>query len=392
MTSHYILSINSGSSSIKFAFFCLQDFQEEKFIADGAIEKIGLANGAFWMRGEKKQMLFSKKMDFRNHQEAIEKLLPKFSEQNFPAPTAVGHRLVHGGPKFFQPTQINEKVLQDLKNYKQFAPLHLPSEIQVIESIGKLFPYLPQIACFDTYFHRDMPEIAKRYPLPETFWAEGLKKYGFHGISYEYLSSAIPSLPANTIIAHLGNGVSLCALKNGKSVDTTMGFSPAGGCMMGTRSGDLDPGVLLYLLQEKHYAPKELEDLMNYESGLLAVSKSTSDMQQLLKEAEKDSKAQLAIELFCYILRKNIGAMSAALGGLDLLVFTGGIGENAADIRSGICEKLQFLGIEIDPEKNSSSQRIISKEASACQVQVIPTNEDLMIARHVAAYLKDSHA
>jgi acetate kinase len=274
-------------------------------------------------------------------------------------------------------------LVDELRRLTPFAPLHLPDEIAGIEAVTSRFSNLPQVACFDTAFHRSMPEVAQRFPLPRALWEEGIRRYGFHGISYEYIVRSLgDNLPSRIIIAHLGNGASMAALKDGSPMDTTMGFTPTGGFMMGTRCGDLDPGLILYLLQQQHFDGQRLERLVNHESGLLGVSGVSSDMKMLLERRDSEQDAALAVEMFCYQLRKHIGALTAVLRGLDLLVFTGGIGERAAPVRWEVCRGLEHLGIELDRGRNDAHADTISADHSRCVVRVIPTNEDLMIARH----------
>jgi acetate kinase len=263
-----------------------------------------------------------------------------------------------------------------------FAPLHLPDEIAGIEAVTSHFSGLPQVACFDTAFHRSMPEVAQRFALPRALWDEGIRRYGFHGISYEYIMQALgANRPSRLIIAHLGNGASMAAVKDGSPLDTTMGFTPTGGFMMGTRSGDLDPGIILYLLSKRHFDARGLAELVNHQSGLLGVS-GLSDMKMLLERRAAEPDAAMAVQMFCYQLRKQIGAFAAALGGLDLLVFTGGIGERAAPVRWEACSGLEHLGVKLDRKRNDADADRISSDDCRCLVRVIPTNEDLMIARH----------
>jgi len=299
--------------------------------------------------------------------------------------------LVHGGPGHAAPVRITNVLINELRSLIPFAPLHLPAEIQGIEAVKSHFPDIPQVACFDTAFHRSMPELVQRLPLPRGLWDEGVRRYGFHGISYEYITRTLgQSLPARAIIAHLGNGASMAAVKDGKPLDTTMGFTPTGGFMMGTRSGDLDPGILLYLLQQKHFDAERLGELVNKGSGLLGVSGITSDLKTLLERRSVEQDAELAIEMLCYQLRKHIGALSAALGGLDLLVFTGGIGERAPAVRWEVCRGLEYLGITLDAARNATDADTISDVGGTCTVRVIPTNEDLMTARHTYQLLFSS--
>jgi acetate kinase len=308
-------------------------------------------------------------------------LFDEIDRLQLPRPDAAGHRLVHGGAHHIAPELITLAVTKELQRLIPFAPLHLPGEIEGIEVTAARYPDLPQVACFDTAFHRQMPEVAQRFALPRALWDEGIRRFGFHGISFEYIMQALgDAAPSRIIIAHLGNGASMAAIRDGRPLDTTMGFTPAGGFMMGTRSGDLDPGILLYLLKEKHYDAESLERLINHQAGLLGVSGISSDMKVLLEKAEPN--AAQAVEMFCYQVRKSIGALAAALGGLDLLVFTAGIGERAAPVRWEVCCGLKYMGIGLDRERNSEHADVISTSDSRCIVRVIPTNEDLMIARH----------
>jgi acetate kinase len=269
------------------------------------------------------------------------------------------------------------------------APLHLPGELELIEAAQVHCPDLPQVACFDTAFHRAMPELAQRVPLPYAFWNEGVRRYGFHGLSYEYVLGVLGSgSRERAVIAHLGNGASLVALRDGRPMDTTMGLTPIGGVVMGTRSGDLDPGVLLYLMKQSGYDASRLEQLVAEESGLRGISGTTSDMKTLLEHRAHDARAAAAVAMFCYSVRKHLGSLAAVLGGVDAVVFTGGIGERAAEVRWEICEGLEHLGIRLDPQRNADHADTISTPSSACTVRVIATNEDLQIARHTYAIIQ----
>ncbi|MBV8085195.1 MAG: acetate/propionate family kinase [Chloroflexi bacterium] len=301
---------------------------------------------------------------------------------------AIGHRVVHGGSRFAQPARIDSELLGYLQELTPVDPTHLPQAIATIESAQAAYPEVPQVACFDTAFHRTMPPVAQRYPLPQDLFDQGVRRYGFHGLSYEYVLGELLRLEPATahqyvVIGHLGNGASACAIRDGRSVDTTMGFSPTGGLMMGTRSGDLDPGVLLHLQRSLGLDTAQLDELVNRRAGLLGVSGTSSDMRQLL--ASHDEAAQQAIELFCWTTRKFIGGLVGVLGGLDTLVFTGGIGEHAPAIRRGICEPLGFLGIQLDDSLNEANAPVVSN--GAVTVRVIPTDEDAMIAKHTASVL-----
>jgi len=375
-----ILCLNSGSSSRKIALFRVGLCAEE-LLAEGAAEEIGSRAGRLWLRDGRKRMLCDNERDFSGSADPLLALFDEIDRLHLPRPEAAGHRLVHGGPHHIAPERITPAMTKALRRLVPFAPLHLPGEVDGIEATAGRFPGLPQVACFDTAFHRQMPEVAQRFALPRALWDEGIRRFGFHGISFEYIMQTLAgAAPSRIIIAHLGNGASMAAIRDGRPLDTTMGFTPAGGFMMGTRSGDLDPGILLYLLEEKHYDAESLERLINHRAGLLGVSGISSDMKVLLEKAEPN--AAQAVEMFCYQVRKSIGALTAALGGLDLLVFTAGIGERAAPVRWEICRGLEYMGIRLDHERNSEHANVISTSDSRCIVRVIPTNEDLMIARH----------
>jgi acetate kinase len=383
---HVILCLNSGSSSLKFALYSMDEGREVQ-LARGAVERIGLSEGRLWIRGKDNDLLAHVRRDFPDFRASAQGVAEAAKDLGFPMPAAAGHRVVHGGPNHSGSELVNGTLLAELRGLIRFAPLHLPSAIEGIEAVKSRYPGMPQVACFDTAFHRSMPEVAQRFPLPRALWHEGVRRYGFHGLSFEYIVSTLGAhAHGRVVIAHLGNGASLAAVLNGEPMDTTMSFTPTGGLMMGTRSGDLDPGVLLHLTREKGYDSDELDNLVNNRSGLAGVSDISSDMRTLL-EQRSDHRAAEAVELFCYVLRKNIGAMAAVLGGVDTLVFTGGIGEHAAPVRSEVCSGLTYLGVRIDAQKNSADADIISTPGSACTVRVIPTNEDLMIARHTRTLL-----
>ena len=387
---HHILCINSGSSSIKFALYLIQETEE--LIAEGAVERIGLSGGWLWLKDGHGKRLVDSHSDFPDHKKAVKAMFTTaMEEQHLPAPDGVGHRLVHGGPQHMAPEMVTPELMLTLRNLIPLAPLHLPSEIKGIDAVTEHYPGLSQVVCFDTAFHRRLPEVAQWLPIVRSLWHEGIHRYGFHGLSYEYIVGTLGrDTKGRVIIAHLGSGASMAALKDGHPQDTTMGFSVLGGLMMGTRCGDLDPGILLYLMDEKGYDARQLEKLLNQRSGLIGVSGISSDMKTLLDQRTTEPHAVQAIELFCYTARKYIGALSAVLGGLDTLVFTGGIGERAAPVRWMICQGLDYLGIRLDPGNNDTNAGIISTDNSPCTVRVIPTNEDLMIARHTQALLLKS--
>ena len=380
MASRVILCLNSGSSSLKFALYRIGD-GEELLLAQGAAELDDGQITRLWIHSphEKVEKTGS---EISSASTPLYALSVELKRLRLPRPDAVGHRLVHGGPHHAAPERITDTLFNELGSLIPFAPLHLPDEIAGIEAVTSNFPKLPQVACFDTAFHHSMPEVAQRFALPRALRGEGIRRYGFHGISYEYIVQTLGAkLPSRLIVAHLGNGASMAAVRDGSPLDTTMGFTPAGGFMMGTRSGDLDPGIILYLLNEKHFNAYEIAQLVNHQSGLLGVA-GISDMKTLLQRRDTSVDASLAVQMFCYQLRKQIGAFTAALGGLDLLVFTGGIGEKAAPVRWETCVGLDHLGIKLERERNYANADTISTDNSRCLVRVIPTNEDLMIARH----------
>jgi acetate kinase len=378
-----ILCVNAGSSSLKFALYAVSESDEKK-IAEGAIEGIGQPSARLWIRGSEQQMFEDRQAKFADAHATIESLFAAVERPELPRPAAVGHRIVHGGMLYTEPQKITAQLQNDLQQLVPLAPLHLPSQIELIEAIRKRRPGLVQVACFDNAFHCRMPELARRFPLPRDLWEKGVRRYGFHGLSYEYVVSTLGSqVQGRAVIAHLGNGASMVALRDGIPMDTTMGLTPTGGFMMGTRSGDLDPGLVLYLLRSGHDA-ESLEDLLDHKSGLLGISGISGDMKALLEKRNSDARAEQAVAMFCYGVRKFLGAFAAVLGGLDTLVFTGGIGERAAPVRQEICRDLQFLGISVDEHQNEKHASIISTPESRCTVRVVPTDEDRMIARHTS--------
>ena len=380
----HILCLNSGSSSLKLAVYRC-DNGDDIEVARGAVEGISQEHGRLWIQQPTDGQRQESQRSFVSHQAAFEAAMDSLSMLELPAFSVVGHRVVHGGDQFDGPTRIDPQVLDTLRTLVRFAPLHLPPQIAMIELAQQRFAELPQVACFDTAFFRHLPELAQRYPLPGFLWDAGVRRYGFHGLSYEsILASHHAARLGRTIIAHLGNGCSMTALLDGRPVETTMGFTPAGGLMMSTRSGDLDPGVLIYLMDHQRYGPREIERLVNQESGLKAVSGLSGDMQTLLSVQGENPQAALAIDMFCDSVRQQIGAFAAALGGLDRLIFTAGIGERAASIRGDICHGLSHLGIVLDEAANAKNSGRISTAQSICAVEVVSTNEELMLARHSA--------
>ncbi len=300
------------------------------------------------------------------------------------AVAAVGHRIVHGGPTYVAPQMITPQVRDDLARLVPFAPNHLPDEIALVDALQKYAPGTPQVACFDTAFHAQMPDVARRLPIPAAYDRRGIRRYGFHGLSYMFLMEELSRMAddgGRVILAHLGNGSSLAAVRDGVSIDTTMAFTPIGGVVMSTRSGDLDPGVVTYMARSEALSGDQLEEILSTRSGLLGLSGTTGDMQQLLARERDNASARLAVQAYVYSVLKAIGAFAAVLGGVDTLVFSGGIGEHAAIIRSRLCSALAFLGVSVDSAANESHAGVISRDGSRVTVRVIPTNEELMIAR-----------
>lgn len=386
-----ILTINSGSSSLKTALFLMD--KKETMELSARIERIGLSGSHFQVRDGKGRVLCEEHTRLPDHDAAINKFLKWLQGRKTPL-AAVGHRVVHGGLRYDQPELITPKVEKVLAELKPLDPDHLPQELKAIKTIRRVYPELSQVACFDTAFHRHMPNMAQLYPLPHGLWSDGVRRFGFHGLSYEYLIHEMARVAGpkaargRVIIAHLGNGASMAAIRGGKSMDTTMGFTPTGGLMMGTRSGDLDPGVILYLLREKLMSLSAVSDLVNHRAGLLGVSGISSDLRDLSAQRAKNPRALEAIELFCYQARKFLSALAGVLGGLDTLIFTAGIGENMPRIRRRICQRLDFLGIYLDSARNERNAPVISRAGSPVTVRVIRTNEELMIARHTRRLLR----
>lgn len=363
-----ILVLNAGSSSLKFSAFVVGS---ESALVRGQIESLGT--------------------DAASHEAALAAVLDRCrAELGEHRLVAVGHRIVHGGVKFAVPVRIDAAVLSELEALVPLAPLHQPHNLAAVRAVGRQAPHLPQVACFDTAFHRTQSEVAQRFGLPRRFTDEGVRRYGFHGLSYEYIASVLPGIDpraaaGRTVVAHLGNGVSMCAMLGGRSVATTMSFTPADGLLMGTRTGSLDPGILLYLMKRHGMDADELEHLIYHESGLLGVSGISSDMRELL--ASDDSRAAEALDLFIYRIGRELGSLAAALGGLDALVFTAGIGENSPEIRARVCRDAAWLGVELDEATNELGAPQISRAGSGAAVWTVPTNEELMIARHTRQVL-----
>ena len=382
---HRILTINSGSSSLKIALFLMG--KNETLELSAHIERIGLSAGHFHIKDGEGRTIAEEHPHLPNHDAALNRFL-KWLQKREAHLDAAGHRVVQGGLQYDQPELITPQMEKALAKLEPLDPDHLPLELKAIKTVRRFYPDVTQVACFDTAFHRHMPTVAQQYPLPRKLWRAGVRRFGFHGLSYEFLINELARVAGakaargRVIIAHLGSGASMAAIRGGKSRDTTMGFTPTGGLMMGTRSGDLDPGVMLYLLREKGLSSSELSDLVNSRAGLLGVSGISSDLRELLAQSENNPHAAEAVKLFCYEAKKNLGALAAVLGGIDTLIFTAGIGENMPAIRRRICQHLEFLGIRLDPTRNERNAAVISRADSPVVVRVMKTNEELMIARH----------
>jgi len=385
-----VLTINAGSSSIRFALY--ESGETARLHLGGMVDRIGSAGTNLIVRDADGKPQVTRRLAAGDHRAATGVLLGWLEEQPFFASIkAVGHRVVHG-MKHSDPERVTSALLAELRRITPYDPDHLPREIELIAALKRRRPKLPQVACFDTAFHRTMPQVAKLLPIPRRFAAKGVERYGFHGLSYAYLMEELARLdPAATkgrvILAHLGNGASMAAVRHGKSIDTSMAFTPTAGLVMSTRTGDLDPGLVYYLARTEHMTVPQFQNMVNHEAGLLGISGTSADMRDLLAHEAADGRAAEAVALFCYQAKKWIGSFAAALGGLDTLVFAGGIGENAAPVRKRICEGLGFLGIEVNQKRNDKHSFLISPDAGRVKVRVIRTNEELMIARSVSRLL-----
>lgn len=384
MSDGAILTLNAGSSSLKFAIFANR--QTPRRIWSGAIEKIGLPETRFRLSDAHETVVIDESGSIGDHDAALKRLLAALERHaGVVKLTAVGHRMVHGGPECDCPRRVTPALLARLKRLVVLAPLHLPANIAGIEAVRAARPDLMQVACFDTSFHHDLPRIARLSGLPRALQDEGLRRYGFHGMSYEYIVKALRDEGVDVdgeriVVAHLGNGASMCAIRGGKSVETTMGFSTIAGLPMGTRSGDVDPGLLLHLLTEKGMTPDALSHLLYAECGLLGLSGISRNMKELLECPEE--AATEAVAYFCHHARRHLAGLTAAMGGIDRLVFTGGIGANAPQVRAGICDGLGYLGIALDREANLRSAQTISVAGARVTVEARQTDEEAMIAGH----------
>ena len=391
-TAPRILALNGGSSSIKFALFEVAGSLRR--IVGGQIDKIGLPEPTLRVTGVKRADTFSRSIAAPDHGVAAAALIDWIQARLGNEPlAAVGHRVVHGGPNYSEPQRITREMVEELRRFSSFDAEHLPEELSLIETCHRRFPDLPQVACFDTAFHRDLPRVAQLVPIPRRYEEQGVRRYGFHGVSYSSLMEELERLAGadatrgRLILAHLGSGASLTAMRDGHPIDTSMGFTPTAGVPMGTRSGDLDPGLVWYLASSEKMTAKRFNEMVTHESGLLGVSETSSDMRDLLAHEARDVRAAEAVALFCYRVKKWIGAFAAALGGLDTLVFAGGIGEHAPAIRARICEGLGCLGIELDASRNADAAGVISASASRVTVRVIHTDEERVIANSVRRLL-----
>jgi acetate kinase len=387
-----ILTTNSGSSSLKLAVYGIA--REETLILGIEVDRIGEANGRLTAVDGRGEAQLDLKKCFPNQEDALEAGLQFLDNRGLSKQIhAISHRVVHGGNRYEEPQLITPQLVSKLRELISIDPDHLPQTIRDIEVLSQRYPGVPQVACFDTAFHRTMPRVAQLCPLPTRYFDNGVLRYGFHGISYEYILSELRVLDGalaggRIVIAHLGNGSSMAAIKDGRSLDTTMGFTPTSGLLMGTRSVDIDPGVLVHLLLNGNMRAEEIGALLNKRAGLLGVSETSANMQELLAEEEVNPKAAEAIALFCYRAKKYLAAYIAVLGGLDVVVFTTGIGEHAPTIRERICSGLEMFGIRIDSQRNRRNAPVISSDCSRVKVRVMKTNENAMLARHAAEVLK----
>jgi acetate kinase len=383
-----VLVINSGSSSLKFGLFVERDGDEHALVRGNA-DAIGSDRSQLEIVDEQGKTLSKETQRFDSQKEALSHITKQLKAFHFETPAGVGHRIVHGGPHLVTHQRITDEVLSTLQKSLHFAPLHIPAAVDLVRHTEKLYPQVPQFACFDTAFHQTMPEAAYRFAIPEKYVAEGVRRYGFHGLSYVSIVHALgKQLPSKAVVAHLGSGASLVALADGQSVDTSMGLTPTGGIPMGTRTGDLDPGVPLFLMRHAKLGADALESLLNHDSGLQALG-GTNDMRTLQTESDAgDHKAQIAMEIFCRSIAKTIASFAVVLGGLDMLAFSGGIGEHSAVVRANVCQRLSFFGITLDAERNAASSAVISSDASKIAVRVTPSEEEVQIARECRTLLQ----
>lgn len=378
-----ILVVNAGSSSLKAGLY-LPAEEDEQLLLSATAERLGEAQATLSLRDARGCTLRVETLPLETHQQALHHVSAWLNEHRVDPPVAIGHRVVHGGPKLIEHQQITNDVLDQLHQSVHFAPLHIPLALALIEQAKTSYPGLPQFACFDTTFHLTMPILASRFAIPRSLFDEGVRRYGFHGLSYESIVYALGAeLPERAVIAHLGNGASVTAVRKGCSIDTSMGLTPTGGVLMGTRSGDLDPGVLLYLMRTKQMNADDLETLLNSASGLKGLSGESADIRTLTASADAaNADAQLAVEAFCTAVAKAIAANAVVLDGLEMLVLSGGIGEHSSRVRAKICTHLRFLGVILDERANASSSSRVSSTDSSIEVRILESRENLQIARH----------
>jgi len=385
-----VLTINGGSSSLRFGLY--RGSEPPLLELSGKIERIGLPGSSLSFHDRGGSYHGSHSVNGKDHASAAQHLcdwLARHAGAGTGTIAAIGHRIVHGGAKLHEPQALTGEVLDELRRIRDYAPEHLPAEIAMIELFGARMPGIPQFGCFDTAFHHGLPDVARMLPIPRRYLAAGIERYGFHGLSYTFLMEELARVAGEkaargrVVLAHLGNGASLAAVRDGRSIDTSMGFTPAAGLPMSTRAGDLDPGLAAYFARSENMDAEQFQRMINHESGLLGISETSPDVRDLLEQEGTDERAAQAVALFCYQARKWIGAYAAALGGLDTLVFAGGIGENAAVIRSRICDGLQFLGVRLDEARNAAGGAVISTAKSPTCVRVMRTDEDVIIARSV---------
>jgi acetate kinase len=392
-----ILVINAGSSSIKFQLFLVAAQHELRRALKGQIEGIGVRPRLIAKNTEGETPIEEEwpVSEVATVPQALDKLVAFLRERLGTLPVAIGHRVVHGGPEYSDPTVIDDAVIERLEKFTPLAPLHQPNNLAPIRAVRARQHQLLQVACFDTAFHRNHPEIADRYALPEQFYAEGVRRYGFHGLSYEYIAGRLPEIApeiarGRVIVAHLGSGASMCAISAGKSVESTLGFTALDGLPMGTRPGQLDPGIMLYLMSEKRMSAKEIEHLLYHDSGLKGLSGISNDVRDLL--ASPDPRAKLALDHFVYRISLFAGMLAGAMGGIEGFVFTAGIGENAPAIREAVAKRLAWLGLDLDLKANADGETRISREGSRVACYVIPTDEEFMIARQTLSVLQAQRA
>lgn len=385
----YILALNAGSSSIKFVVHTVAQNGASNRVFEGEITGIGLNEGNLTVQNAAGAKIVERRSDTTDHVVAMRQVITWLRE-HVPDEglAAIGHRIVHGGPYFYESCLITDDTLKTLSGLTIFDPLHLPNELDLIKTCKKEFANVPQIACFDTAFHHDMPEVARRMALPREYEEKGLRRYGFHGLSCAYIMGELTkvdptAVAGRVIIAHLGSGVSLTAVKNGLSQDTTMALTPAAGIPMSTRSGDIDPGIVRYLAHAEGLNAEEFDEMINKRSGLLGISETTPDMEELLRREAEDDRAKNAVELFCYAVKKQIGALAAGMGGCDTIVFTGGMGENAPKIRARVTEGLEFLGVQLDTRRNNQNKPVISPDGSRVTVRMLHTDENQVIVQEI---------